>query len=293
MYYANVTHKFNLKLGGINHKVSEEDLGVISKEATMVVGIDVTHPAPRSMEDAPSTVGMVASVDNQFGQWPGSLKIQTGRQEILKRRKEKEEKGVKNLPEGEEVMVERIEDMFNQRLNVYYATNRKLPTNILIYRDGEFSNAQMARFSANTATAPGVSESQYQAVLDLELKPIRERCKQRYDEKKTPPPKITIVIVAKRHHTRFYPTDSAYVDKAHFASKDDKNKGNSLGNPLNGTVVDRGITMHKGWDFYLQSHSALKGTVSPRILYLFSVYTKRIQGQAYPLCCHPRRDRAG
>lgn len=145
MYYANVTHKFNLKLGGINYKVSEEDLDVICKEATMVVGIDVTHPAPRSMEDAPSTVGMVASVDNQFGQWPGNLKIQTGRQEILKRRKEKEEKGMKNLPEGEEVMVEHIEGMLGQRLIVYYEKNERLPTNILIYRDGESANAQMAR----------------------------------------------------------------------------------------------------------------------------------------------------
>lgn len=268
MYYANVTHKFNLKLGGINHKVSDEDLGVIREEATMVVGIDVTHPAPGSMEDAPSTVGMVASVDNQFGQWPGSLKIQTGRQEILKRRKEKEEKGMKNLPEGEEVMVERIEGMLDRRLLVYSVKNQRLPTNILIYRDGESSNAQMYRISANMATAAGVSETQYQAVLDLELKPIQEKCKKRYDEWKTPPPKITIVIVAKRHHTRFYPTDSAYVDKEHFASRDDKTKGKYLGNPLNGTLVDRGITMHKGWDFYLQSHVALKGTVSPRVLCL-------------------------
>lgn len=74
-------------------------------------------------------------------------------------------------------------------------------------------------------------------------------------------PKITIVIVGKRHHTRFYPTDSNFVDKGHFASKADKENKIPIGNPLNGTVVDRGITMMKGWDFYLQSHVALKGTV--------------------------------
>ena len=89
-------------------------------------------------------------------------------------------------------------------------------------------------------------------MLDLELKPLQEKCAVLYHAKaQRPPPKITIIIVGKRHHTRFYPTDQNHTDKKH-----------NLGNPLNGTLVDRGITMHKGWDFYLQAHSALKGTVS-------------------------------
>ena len=41
-------------------------------------------------------------------------------------------------------------------------------------------------------------------------------------------PQLTIVVCGKRHHTRFYPTNSS--------SADDK------GNPLPGTVVDRGVT---------------------------------------------------
>lgn len=106
----------------------------------MVVGIDVTHPAPKSMEGAPSTVGMVASIDKHFGQWPGALQIQKGKQEILKLRKENEEKGRSNRPEGEEVMVEKIAEMLEGRINVYYQENNKtLPKNILIYRDGESS----------------------------------------------------------------------------------------------------------------------------------------------------------
>lgn len=96
----------------------------------------------------------------------------------------------------------------------------------------------------------GVSEGQYQAVLDLELKPIQEICAETYRKKDFEPPKITIVIVGKRHHTRFYPTSPQHADTKH---------GH---NPLNGTVVDRGITMQKGWDFYLQAHAPLKGTVS-------------------------------
>ena len=31
---------------------------------------------------------------------------------------------------------------------------------------------------------------------------------------------------------------------------------------MNGTVVDRGITMPKGWDFFMAAHAALQGTVS-------------------------------
>ena len=122
----------------------------------------------------------------------------------------------------------------------------------------------MSNFGANLAIQSGVSEGQYQAVLDLELKPIREKCRNLYDQVKQPPPKITVVIVAKRHHTRFYPIskDPKFVDTKHFANQDDKWNNKPLCNPVNGTVVDRGITMQKGWDFYLQSHMALKGTVS-------------------------------
>ena len=90
-------------------------------------------------------------------------------------------------------------------------------------------------------------------MLDHELKEIQKVCEQKYREKKFEPPKITIIIVGKRHHTRFYPTNIAHADTKH--------EGGTLCNPLNGTVVDRGITMHKGWDFYLQAHSAIKGTV--------------------------------
>lgn len=223
-YYANITHKFNLKLGGVNHKVSEKDLGIIHEQATMVVGIDETHPAPKSMENAPSTVGMVASVDNLFGQWPGSIRTQQGRQEIQKRRKEEQESGIKNAAEGEEVMVSNIGQLLGERLRVYYIKNQKLPKNILIYRDGGRSRARMSKIGANVAFHLGVSEGQYQAVRELELGPMEKKCEQIYAQVGTPKPKITIVIVAKRHHTRFYPTDPKSVDKGHFASKEDKTR---------------------------------------------------------------------
>ena len=145
MYHANVSHKFNLKLGGVNHKVHDDDLGILKKEPTMVVGIDVTHPAPRSMENAPSTVGMVANIDNMYSQWPGSLRIQKGRQEIQKRRRENQEQGIANLPEGEEVTVPNVAEMLEERLKAYFIKNGKLPMNIIIYRDGKSLRAYLSR----------------------------------------------------------------------------------------------------------------------------------------------------
>jgi len=35
------------------------------------------------------------------------------------------------------------------------------------------------------------------------------------------------------------------------------------GNPMPGTVVDRGVTSHYLWDFFLQAHKGLQGTARP------------------------------
>lgn len=92
-------------------------------------------------------------------------------------------------------------------------------------------------------------------MLEHELKPIQELCQKLYHGK-VGPPKITIVVVGKRHHTRFYPTAAEHADTYH------QDNNEKLYNCRPGTVVDRGITMLKGWDFFLQAHAAIKGTVS-------------------------------
>ena len=225
-------------------------------QKTMVVGIDVAHPAPGSMENAPSVVAMVASKNNTCVHFPGSVRVQESRQEIQKLRRDRLENKLEGPPDGQEDVVEEsnVTDLLQERLDLYRRSNGgTFPENILIYRDGKV-DAPDCRFKLTWWPLPGVSESQYQAVLDLELKPIQVHCEKMYHSQKSAPPKITIIIVGKRHHTRFYPTNDAHADLKH-------GKG-ELCNPLNGTVVDRGITMHKGWDFYLQAHSAIKGTVS-------------------------------
>lgn len=80
----------------------------------MIVGMDVTHPAPKSMLGTPSIASVVASVDGMYGQWPGSIRCQTSRQESL----------------------EALDIMMKERLALWKKTNNKLPERILIYRDG-------------------------------------------------------------------------------------------------------------------------------------------------------------
>ena len=44
-YFANVVLKFNLKNGGANQLLPRDKLGFLQEGSTMIVGIDVTHPA--------------------------------------------------------------------------------------------------------------------------------------------------------------------------------------------------------------------------------------------------------
>ncbi|KAL8783568.1 MAG: hypothetical protein Q9195_009350 [Heterodermia aff. obscurata] len=210
-YNANVMLKINLKFGGVNHKLAEESQasGIIGNGKTMVVGIDVTHPSRGSREGAPSIFALVASQDRHLSQWPVRFGVQ----------KKSREEVISNGP--------RLTTMFQELLKLWQAKNRKYPENIIIYRDG-------------------VSEGQYSAVVQQELKALREACNYYYIEL----PPMTLIVVAKRHHTRFYPTENKHADSTY--------------NAKCGTVVDRGITQAQTWDFFLQSHSVIKGGYDSR-----------------------------
>lgn len=212
-YFANVALKFNLKLGGNNQMVEASRLSFIQDDKTMLLGIDVTHPSPGSSKSAPSVAGMVASIDKHLGQWPGILSMQ-------------------EKPRQE--MVSNLKEMLKQHLANWKSLGKhaNLPENIVVYRDG-------------------VSEGQYADVLKDELPLLRDACRETYpaDATKKNLPRISIIIVGKRHHTRFYPRDSKDMDRG--------------GNCKPGTVVDRGITEEGFWDFFLQSHAAIQGTARP------------------------------
>ena len=118
---------------------------------------------------------------------------------------------------------------FKDRIQLWAKNNNaRQPEKIIIFRDG-------------------VSEGQFRLVLDHELPHIRQACREVYGAKVPP---ITLLVSVKRHQTRFYPTDA---DRTHHESR----------SPKQGTVVDRGITNVRYWDFFLQAHAAIQGKPPP------------------------------
>ena len=134
-------------------------------------------------------------------------------------------------------MVDGLDTLFKSRLRLWEKRNGSLPENIIIYRDG-------------------VSEGQYDVVLKDELPALRKGCEDVYPAtmSKAGKPRMTIAIVGKRHNARFYPTRKEEADRSW--------------NPQNGTVVDRGVTEARNWDFFLQAHTAIQGTARPAHYYL-------------------------
>ncbi|KAI0291922.1 Piwi domain-containing protein [Multifurca ochricompacta] len=207
-YLANVALKLNTKLGGINHRLGREAMGWLMEKPTILVGIDVTHPSPKSAAGTPSIVGVVASIDHDFVQFPASLRLQKSKREVIK--------GTI------------LRDMIVERLEAYRRHSKVLPERMIVFRDG-------------------VSEGQYDEVLKEEL-PQFFAAFQTVDAKNSKyHPTLSIIICGKRHHARFFATDSKHADKN--------------GNTLAGTVVDKGVTSVLDFDFYLQAHAGLQGSV--------------------------------
>jgi eukaryotic translation initiation factor 2C len=127
--------------------------------------------------------------------------------------------------------------MIQERIQHFYNNWNKLPSHILFYRDG-------------------VSESQYGMVHLEELPQIKEGCRRVIASEKLPPttslPKITLLVVGKRHHTRFFP-----YKKSRGYSIGDKTTDKSL--PA-GLIIDHTVVNAHQFSFYLQSHDSPLGT---------------------------------
>ncbi|KAL2162145.1 hypothetical protein VTH06DRAFT_7930 [Thermothelomyces fergusii] len=213
-YFANVGLKVNLKFGGVNHRV-EDETGLVDK--TMFAGYDVTHPTNlrnAAAENAPSLVGLVASIDNSLSQWPA----------VTWENKSRVEQVGGKMDDGKFIA------HFKDRIRLWQKNNgNRLPENIVIFRDG-------------------VSEGQFSMVIEKELPDIRQACRETYPPNANP--RLALIVSVKRHQTRFYPTDRNHI---HPRSK----------SPKEGTIVDRGVTNVRYWDFFLQAHASLQGTARP------------------------------
>ncbi|CAH8483333.1 unnamed protein product [Heterobilharzia americana] len=127
-------------------------------------------------------------------------------------------------------------------------TNGRFPTRMIFYRDG-------------------VSEGQFENVLVEELAAIQRACT---DIRPGEEPGITYIVVQKRHHVRFRPSDPR------------------ARNVEPGTVVDREITHPREFDFYLCSQEGIQGTSKPahyHVLYDDNNWTSdALQTFTYHLC---------
>jgi eukaryotic translation initiation factor 2C len=132
-YFSNVALKVNIKAGGVNHRLDTNSMKWLTTGRTMMVGIDVTHPSPTSIPGTPSIAGVVASIDQDFAQFPASLRLQKSKQEVsihvvlvfeLNRRL--------NVCQG----IAELKAMMIERLQAFRKRSNALPDRVLIFRDG-------------------------------------------------------------------------------------------------------------------------------------------------------------
>lgn len=154
------------------------------------------------------------------------------------------------------------------QLKIFYKESSQKPDHIIYLRDG-------------------VSEGQFVEILQQEVNALKAACSRLPDYK----PKITCIVVMKRHHTRLFPVDA-------------NNNYDKYYNAPAGTCVDTGITHPVEMnlkDFYLASHAAIQGVTKPTkyctiyddarltyddveelVFYLCHMYTRCNRAVSYP-----------
>ena len=203
---ANISLKVNAKLGGINYVIDPSEKSPVFREPVIIFGADVTHPSPTE-NGIPSIAAVVASIDNDATKYCARVRAQ------------RHEKSI-----GAQEIINDLAAMVRELLIEFYIANRKLkPSKIIFYRDG-------------------VSEGQFDQVLVHEVRAVQEACVMLEKEYR---PRITFVVVQKRHHTRLF-------------CEDRRDAAGKAQNVPPGTTVDSGITHPYEFDFYLCSHYGIQ-----------------------------------
>jgi hypothetical protein len=175
----------------------------------------------------PSVAAVVASMDGKLGQYCAHVSTCSSREEP-----------VGNL----ERAVSALLDCFCKR------NNGNMPRRIIVYRDG-------------------VSENQFETVLEKELAAYKDALAQRgYDENSV---QIAIVMCQKRHQTRLVyqmnenreyinPCVGLCVDGSSFYNMKPEDIAKASGGDSVGCINTPGLN-----EFYLNSHAAVLGTSKP------------------------------
>ncbi|XP_065062835.1 protein argonaute-2-like isoform X2 [Rhopilema esculentum] len=110
---VNLSLKVNTKLGGINSFIKRECKPKIFEKPVIVLGADVTHPAPGD-EQKPSIAAVVGSLDSYPMNYSTSIRVQKNRMEIIAE----------------------LKDMIKELLNAFRNSTGHKPERIIMYRDG-------------------------------------------------------------------------------------------------------------------------------------------------------------
>lgn len=211
-FWANVVLKVNVKLGGVNWypQLSADILD--PTRPTIIMGADAIHPPPGA-KGKPSVTAVVSSVDSSLAKYVACSRVQQGSGhalEIIQDMREMTKEVVTKWRSYQEHMEKK----------------KTPPARVIMFRDG-------------------VSEGEYEQVLKKELPMIRAGCKDMGFD-----PKITFIVVTKRHHHRGKPKNS--------------NEGDRIsGNLPAGTTIDTTIVNPLQPDYYQYTHGGLLGTSRP------------------------------
>ncbi|KAL2328527.1 hypothetical protein Fmac_021954 [Flemingia macrophylla] len=248
-YLENVALKLNVKVGGSNTVLNDalaKRIPHVSDKPTLILGADVTHPQPGE-DSGPSIAAVVACMD-----WPmitkyrGIASAQSHREEMIQDLYKSYSDSAKGIVHS---------GMIRDLLRAFRVSTGMKAERIIFYRDG-------------------VSEGQFSQVLLYEMDAIRKACGSLEEGYL---PRVTFVVVQKRHHTRLFPSEHGSRDQT-----------DRSGNIMPGTVVDTSICHPREFDFYLNSHAGIQGTSRPthyHVLYDENNFTAdELQGFTNNLC---------
>ncbi|KAH8929935.1 Piwi-domain-containing protein [Atractiella rhizophila] len=223
-YMNNLLLKINVKLGGFNHFCQPVD-AMLPGQFTMVMGADATHALGF---EKPSIVAVVGSVNEVLTKYSAEVRVQRLLEvDVQGSRRAKKMDIIEELPS----MAKACFNSFSHAL-AYIENKGRFPQQLVFFRDG-------------------VSESEYVAVMQVEVRELRVILKAACEEQVKRNGlremiQLTYIVCGKRHNFRFEP-----LDKDPECVKD---------NCPAGTVVDDKIITPRLYDFYLQSHAAIQGT---------------------------------
>ncbi|OTB02018.1 hypothetical protein M426DRAFT_25033 [Hypoxylon sp. CI-4A] len=210
-YASNVAMKVNSKLGGVTCRVPhpiQKDAARPTFWSKPTLMIGLDVSHGAPGSQQPSMAALTMSMDKNATRFAASCQTNGYRREVAE--------------------ADCMHSLLPKLIKTWMNSNKTAPHHVYYLRDG-------------------VSEGQFQAVIDTEVLEM----KRIFRDAGCANVKFTVIIATKRHHVRFFPKPNDRVTT-------DRN-----GNSFPGTLVERDATHPQHFDFYLCSHAAIQGTARP------------------------------